>query len=296
MPRQRIETNNSIAPWMISRVSNAERSYQINGLRQQARNRLAYRYYHERHVTNSSSEFISMEMIFPLIRRTLDRVWRDYIFPVDMVARDQNFVITSTISSNSILSLLADHVRFDTFSVNRSLCRRDLYPYKYCVLIAGFNILHQIFKFQAECGMLDLHRYFPIDHILCNYTNNPCGIITRLGRNSYKIDMGIEKFIELINYIPTPGFVRGSYEQYLDLWSAFWLYYKNCVFQNPPGFPERLRHRRRIRTPLLMEEYFRREIKQAFISKEQVIAMISESLLPEKVLNSIHDIVVHSEK
>lgn len=292
---RRININNSIAPWIIYGTSDEDRSYQINYLRRVDRNDSAYRNYEGCFIVDVLN-LMGSNTIFPPVRRTIDRIWRDYIYPVDTVSQNQFFDISPTTSSNTILDILSNNVRFDNF--NRVLRIRDRISYKYCVLIAAFNVLYQIFKFHEECGIFDppnRYRFFPIDHIILNpFHSSTTNTISRIGTNSYKFNIHIEKFLQLFLSVPMPETIDIR-NKYLYFWSNVWqCYYDSMCINGGFGFFQD--SRRTSRTPRLMEEYFRREVKQLFISKEQLISMISESVLPEKVLNSIYDIVTYTSK
>ena len=94
MPRIRV--NNTIAPWMpydtTDRAPDDQRSSQINALRNTFRSQSPVSHYLRRYRENlldSISSNILREAegitnhnkVFPPVRRTMDRIWRDYVLP-----------------------------------------------------------------------------------------------------------------------------------------------------------------------------------------------------------------------
>jgi len=299
MPRLTVEINNTaLSPWIARAIPDNARSGHINGLRRVARMYNPFRHVDSNYFRDMCLDpFTTGHVVFPPVRRTFDRIWREFICST----HNESFVISHESASNTVIALLAARGRFEMLCNDRRIRQSDIPAYKYCVIVAALNVLHQIFDFYSQCELTHRNRYFPTDYLEIKSSYHNTASSSALG-NCYKFSIKPGDFLTLYNLIPEPGPLGNPYAESMNFsfWTELWQLYSQSVHNGPQRITERItarRPQRRSLTPRLMEEYIRREEKKTgFITKEQLIRMINESVLPENVLGAIYDIVTCMEK
>lgn len=198
------------------------------------------------------------------------RIWNHYIFPQSICID-----IPENVCTRDIIQILNDKIKFHEFyKDSRKLESKDFYTYKYCVILAGFNIIYKI----LDKLLLGNHTYHPISFICLNDRISDYSIYGEF-HILYQINIPLRFFLDLVYNIPIFEHTQESEMSYSYFWYKIWNIYVNIV-----DFI-------RKKQPYLIEEYLNRSNQKDSVNKKQIISMIETINLNDNTLNSIYNII-----
>lgn len=273
MPNSTIEiNNNNISPW--NRVDKHSFNYNMSILTQNFKQNERIKKYLEDYLNqNDIRNFNLNRDFFPPDEEKFHRIWNNYIFP------DNQYVfigIPDSFNFRSTIELLSSKILFHKFYKDKiKLQNEDIYVYAYCVILAGLNILSNIFNTSSINNIY----YHPISYLCFDdsgITNCTCSMQGSL----YKASIYVDTFFNLIEKVPIPDDTGETSVSYSNFWHQLWLIYYNSKFQPT-----------KKNNPSLTDEYINRYQNKENISKQHIISMIENSRLSNDTLNSIYNII-----